>query len=61
MTVDLPAPLPLLFGDLVCLGVVKVQTPLVSIVQLIVIIEQLIKCVNPQGRKPLCTIYIKKH
>lgn len=51
---DLPAPLPLLVGDCVCLTVVKVESPLVSIVQLIVLIQQLAEGVQPPGRNPVC-------
>ena len=54
VAVDLPAPLPLLLSDFICLVVVKVQSPLVSIVQLVVIVQQFFKCVHPQGRNPVC-------
>lgn len=44
---DLPASPPLLLGDSVCLIVVEVESPPVSIVQLIVLIQQFVKCVQP--------------
>ena len=60
VAVDLPAPLPLLLSDFSCLVVVKVQSPLVSIVQLVVLVQQFFKCVHPQGRNPVCMSGNKK-
>lgn len=51
--VDFPAPLLLVLADAACLAVVEVETPIVSVVQLVVVVDQFIKYFHPQGRNPL--------
>lgn len=55
MSGDVPAFLPLLISDFICLVVVNLKSPPVSIVQLTVIIQQFIEGVIPQRRSPFWT------
>lgn len=50
---DFPAPLPLFLADAVGQAVIKVETPIVPVVQLVVVVDQFIKYIHPQGRHPL--------
>lgn len=45
--VNFPAPPPLLVGDTVRQVVIKVEVPVVSVVQLVVVVQQFIKRVQP--------------
>lgn len=45
--VDSPAPFPLIKADAARLTVIEVKAPVVSVVQLVVVVQQYIKYIHP--------------